>query len=258
MFGKSIRNAQRPPESGRTATVRANHLGQFLVLMAACFFSLSLSFLLVIIGEHWLNFSIVVEPEYFEVSQDELDRRFEEVPAEVKEMANRLGLTAEAKRILYRYQPEIFLSAEDPDYLCAHDVELKDSLHISGCFATGEEKILLLESPGIESTLIHEFLHAAYQENYHLDREQLTDVNRLLEEVYSNNEERLEEIIILYEDLHIHNHSEFNSLNRYNELHSWIGIIIEDLPEELEEYYAQYFKDRQVIIDAYHSHRDEL
>ena len=258
MFGKSMRNAQRPPESGQTAVVRTNHFGQFLVLTATCFFSLSLSFLLVIIGEHWLNFSIIVEPEYFEVSQDELDRRFEEVPAEVKEMSNRLGLTAEAKRILYRYQPEIFQSVQDPDYLCAYDVDLNDNLNISGCFATEEERILLLNTPSIESTLIHEFLHAAYQENYHLDREQLTNINRLLEEVYSENEDRLEKIISLYEDLHTHNHSEFNSLNRYNELHSWIGIIIADIPEELEEHYAQYFKDRQVIIDAYHRHRDEL
>ena len=257
MFGKS-RNGQHPPELERASMPHANYFGQFLILTAACFFSLSISFLLVVVGERWLNFSIIVEPEYFEVSQDELDRRFEEVPTEIKEMANRLGLTAEAKRILYRYQPAIVQSAEDPDYLCAHEIELEDRLHISGCFSVEEEKILLLDSPGIESTLIHEFLHAAYHENYRLDREKLTNTNRLLEEVYSENEERLEQIIGLYENLHDDNQSEFNSLNRYNELHSWVGIAIDDIPEELEEYYAQYFKDRQVIIDVYHRHRDEL
>ena len=252
MFNGQMRDDRRAARSAG-----ANHFGQFLVLAAACAFSLGLSYLLVFAGGRWLDFSIGVEPDYFEVSQDELDRRYEEVPEEIKEMADRLGLTAEAKRILYRYRPEIFASASDEGYLCARDVELADNLLISGCFAVEEEKIFLLEGPGIESTLIHEFLHAVYQENYRLDRERLTDINRLLEGVYTENEEWLEEIISIYEDLHSHNDGEFDALSRYNELHSWVGVAVEDLPEELEEHYARYFKDRRLVIDAYREQRKD-
>ena len=246
------RSARR---QSRRATERNNYLGQFLVLMAASIFSLCFSFLLVVGSEKVFNSS--VEPGYFEVSQDELDKRSEEVSEEIKDMTNRLGFTPLAKQILYRYQPEIFQSEEDPDYLCATHIETEENVDISGCFASLEEKIYLLETPSIESTLAHEFLHAVYQELYSVgDTERLTEVNQLLEEAYQENQEQLESIIGLYYDLHTHNEAGFSDLNRYNELHSWIGVSIEELSPELEEYYEQFFKDRQVILDTHYRDRE--
>ena len=231
-----------------------NYLGQFLVLTAAGFFSLSLAFLLVVAGERFFNVSYV-EPGYFEVSQDELDRRFEEVDPEIKSMANRLGFTAEAKQTLYKYQPEVFENDQDENYICSDRVEPEEEISIAGCLDIPGQKIYVIAGEGAENTLVHEFLHAAYEEMSFNEPEQLEQIDQLLEETYAENRPQLEPILALYDDLHDHDNDNLNQHLLRSELHSWVGAAVKDMPPRLEAHYGRYFKDRQVIIDVYLKHR---
>ena len=247
-------NRQSQFRSPAQLTVANNYLGQFLVLMAACVLSLSLAFLMVVTGEQFFGTSYV-EPSYFEISQDELDLRFAEVDTEIKDMANRLGFTVEAKQILYKYQPELFESGQGEGYVCGNGVEPESEITIAGCLDIPEQRIYITDGKGVENTLVHEFLHAAYQEVSFGEREELERLDQLLKEAYDDNRDELEPILALYDDLHNHSDERLNEHLLRSELHSWVGATVKDISPELEAYYGRYFKDRQVVVDVYHNDR---
>jgi len=92
-----------------------------------------------------------------------------------------------------------------------------------------------------EVTLAHEMLHAAYERLPGNERRQ---VNQMLEQALPS---LLSENSDLTKRLELYQKIEPGE--RDNELHSILGTEAAALPPDLENYYKQYFKNRQVVTD---------
>lgn len=172
--------------------------------------------------------------------------QYPHIGQEVKGLADTLGLTDKGRRIFYDHDPQIFASAGHPDFLCAKDIRIDQRVNISGCWSATDGKIYLVRGSELETAAAHEFLHAVYYDLY-IDGEHEA-INEMITEAFNQHTDELRPLIGIYADLHVHD-GEFGSLNRYNELHSFIGTLIAAIPAELEAHYAEYFEDRQAVIE---------
>ncbi len=136
-----------------------------------------------------------------------------------------------------------------------HDPTLLDKANFSKSCTVGEETIVLgcyisrqsiylydvneEKLSGVEEvTAAHEMLHAAYDR---LTTEEKEELSILLRASY----EKIDDKRII------------DTLNSYkskgqavvdNELHSILGTEVADLPKDLEDYYSQFFSDRQKVV----------
>jgi hypothetical protein len=93
----------------------------------------------------------------------------------------------------------------------------------------------------IDVTAAHEMLHAVYQD---MSSEQHALYDPQLSAFYDASPDvHLHQIVPLYEQR--------TPQNRASELHSLVGSQVGGLTPQLDEYYRQYFKDRNVIVNAY-------
>ena len=177
-----------------------------------------------------------------------IDDLYPEISPEIKRLANRIGLTDRAKRILYNNNPLILDDPNHPDFTCGGETFADTYIH--GCW-DHSGPIKLLRDNSIETTLAHELLHVIYYREYYL-----TNANKGIDEqidiVVARNPRQTSIILDAYAD-------QINSLPdrtgryiRYTELYAFIGTQFTDSTPDLEDHYAKYFNDRQVLVDIFH------
>ena len=152
-----------------------------------------------------------------------------------------LDLTPSGNRVFLASQPELN-SALDFNQNCARK---EASVAILGCYA--DYRIFVYdvnnqELDGIlETTMAHEFLHAAYDRLSSVDRQR---VGSLIEADYLRlKTDELEKRLDFYRRT--------EPGQSIKELHSILGTEFADLSPELEVYYQRYFNDRQLILASY-------
>ena len=159
-----------------------------------------------------------------------------EEPERVSQIEKDLGLTDNGSLILRASHTMLETENEFNENCCSYDVEIS----ITGCYAESYIHIYEInyaELDGImESTVAHELLHAVWER---LDGSEKERIGQILREVY--NDSRFHGKLLA--DLGI-----YESDNFLDELHSRVGTEFKDLPSDLEEHYAKYFKDQDVVV----------
>lgn len=149
--------------------------------------------------------------------------------------------TPYATHMFYINRPRIIPKAE----FSTHCTGATEQTIVLGCYHSTEGGIYVLSIAddsrlnGVEQvTAAHEMLHAAYDR---LTPEKRQQVDGWLEDYYSNGltDERIKGVIDSYKQ------TEPDAV--VNEMHSIFGTEITSLPPDLENYYKQYFSDRQKI-----------
>lgn len=168
--------------------------------------------------------------------------------AEMEELIAELDLTDRGLRIMNATRPQKGEGEWFNQNCTRHEVEM----NVLGCFRAGRIFVFNVENEdltGINTvTLAHEFLHAVYGRMSARERER---IDRLVIEVFE--EVRTEEL-----DRRMEYYERTNLAAFYNELHSIIGTEVRDLPRELEEHYARFFRDRGRIVEIYEAYAGRL
>ncbi|MCY4088788.1 MAG: hypothetical protein OXF49_01510 [Candidatus Saccharibacteria bacterium] len=124
-----------------------------------------------------------------------------------------------------------------------------ETIEISG------DILVVSDEANVSDTMAHEFLHAVY---IRLSDEEREDLDKLLNQAYKSNKTALDRFLKPY------NLTARDNDIKMNELHSFIGTQIDDLPTALENHYSKYFKNRAVVValskdkPIYHSDYDHL
>ena len=156
-----------------------------------------------------------------------------------------LELTDDADLILRAVHPTM-QKAEEFNQSCPNG---DDDMSALGCYSPSRDRIYIYEITseelnGIkESVLAHELLHAIYQRMNNIER---TSVNKMLDEYIANTTDSFGDYLSNYTDEQY-----------YTELHSVVGqrIKAEDMPSNLREHYAKYFKDQNAVVGYYAKYR---
>lgn len=159
-----------------------------------------------------------------------------EPPTEITALSQDTAMSEEGQRLFFASQPEIHGRESFNDFC-----QFPEKSLVLGCYATQRIYIFDVEDERLdgvkEVTAAHEMLHAAYDRLSNSERERVDNlVNSAFEQLGND---RIKDTAENYQD------DGHGSLN--NELHSILGTEASELPEELEQYYGQYFTDRSVI-----------
>lgn len=170
--------------------------------------------------------------------------RFEPT-AEVDAVRERLQLT-DAGDLVFLASAPTLVSSQRFNEQCA-GVDHSDDGHVLGCFAAGRIHLFQVTDERlfgvVEVTAAHELLHATYSR---LSAEERRELAPALESAYADAAEadpELKERMSLYEGL--------SRPAFVNELHSVLGTEVAELPAELEEHYAAWFRDRAAIVSHF-------
>jgi hypothetical protein len=167
-------------------------------------------------------------------------------PAGIAKIAGEDKLTAKAEHILYVTHPVLDTNPTDFAQRCSQT----EQTIVLGCYHSGlsaftGDSFLFVKAVndprlnGVEEvTTAHEMLHAAYDR---LSASQKQSIDKMLLDYYNND---------------LHDQRIIDTMNSYkqtepddvvNEMHSVFGTEIANLPAPLENYYKQYFIDRQAV-----------
>lgn len=165
--------------------------------------------------------------------------------AEVVSLADQTSMTDDGRRIFYTTHPAITDKDAFNGY-CRQGATSEYSI-VLGCYVSsgglyGDMYLYDINDPRLEGvmqvTASHEMLHAAYDR---LDTNEQKRIDALLQEAYKSLPEgRVKQTIAQYEAN--------DPASVPSELHSILGTEVASISPELEEYYSQYFSDRQVIV----------
>lgn len=175
-------------------------------------------------------------------------------PGEITQLADATTMTKTGRFYFYASHPVL----EDASKFNEDCERREPNSAILGCFRDGKIFIYDVKDERLdgvkEVTAAHEMLHAAYER---LGSSEKARVNTLLEQEYqkklATNETAFKERMEYYDRT--------QPGEKYNELHSIVATEFTDLPGELEEYFAQYFGDRQAVVrfhDAYNKKFTQL
>ena len=162
----------------------------------------------------------------------------------VQAYIERAQLSDHGEFLLLASTPEI-ANGDEFNAVCGNQEEGSGVL---GCYTSRDKKVTLFDVTdpqldGIEEVVAsHEMLHAAWDR---LSKDRRAELTALLEKQYA----LLEGDAAFVERMEIYARTEPGQ--RANELHSIIGTEIGDLLPELEQYYAQYFDDRSVVVQLH-------
>ena len=121
-----------------------------------------------------------------------------------------------------------------------------EEVSVLGCYTNGTIYLYNIEEPElngiVESTAAHELLHAVWERTSQAEK---SSISAALIDVY--NDEKYHEL--LAEDLDSYADDE-----RIEELHSRVGTEIATLPDVLEQHYAKYFKNQDLVVDYYNNY----
>lgn len=161
--------------------------------------------------------------------------------AEVINIANRVGFTDKATFYFKAAQPELNSANEFNRYCAKKDAESA----VLGCYI-GPQNLYIYDVKderlaGVrEVTTAHEVLHVTYDRLSATDKSNVDIlVREALPSVLAQKSELADRLKV---------YDKIEPGERANELHSILGTEVEDLPAELETYYAQYFKDRSIVV----------
>ena len=164
-----------------------------------------------------------------------------------------LQLTDRGKDIFYASRPELIESDEFSEFC-----PTKEETNVLGCYLTSSKIYVLdVEVEEIEEveevTLAHEILHGVWDR---LSGDTQASLERQLLEYYRQiDDDELNKLIAGYRRSAPVGQADAVTAT---ELHSIFGTEYPDLSEQLEEHYAQYFKDRSVVVELYQSYDDEF
>ena len=168
----------------------------------------------------------------------------------ITEIKRELGLTPAGERVFLATQPTIDGSQHFNEQ-CS-EVDHSEHGHVLGCFTADRIHLFGVTDERVqgivEVTAAHELLHATYSRMGEGDRAALAPKLRAVYEDLAEDDPRLRERMQVYEHL--------PDAAFANELHSVLGTEARDLPDWLERHYAQWFDDRDALVDtfeAYHS-----
>jgi hypothetical protein len=171
-----------------------------------------------------------------------------EPPVAVARLATDASFNDEGKKLFYVHYPEV-LNKQNFQGKCS----LTEETIVLGCYISND-KIYVFDVEddrleGVEQvTAAHEMLHAAYDRLSDSEKE---NVDKLLLDYYEElNDPRLNKTIQSYR--------ERDPSVVPNELHSILATEYSDLPEELEDYYSQYFLDRSAVVAYSNSYEAEF
>lgn len=156
----------------------------------------------------------------------------------IQTLASQVGFTDYGRRLFYVNQPQLISGYDFADSCDDTDARL-----VLGCFTGDNIYILDVVEPRLEAVLpvtaAHEMLHEAYTRLSDRDKSEL---GVMLRSAYQEaDSQHLRDILNQYQGL------DYDSLT--NELHSIIGTEVEELGQELEQHYAQYFSDRKIVTE---------
>lgn len=203
----------------------------------------------------WLLLAIAAAVVVFGVThrqeiRDHFSARGFEANARVEQVLDDLQLTGTGERIFLATHPTIDGSGHFNEQ-CA-GVDHSEQGHVLGCYTT--DRIHLFDVTDeriqgiVEVTAAHELLHAGWARMGEGDRNALGQQLRAEFERRVNGDPELRERMAVYEHL--------SDAAFANELHSVLGTEVSDLPQRLEEHYAQWFNDRGALVarfDEYHA-----
>jgi uncharacterized protein YukE len=159
-------------------------------------------------------------------------------PTTIAKLADETTMLPDTRRIFYVNHPQL-----DEKVTFNGDCRTTEQSIVLGCYV-GNKGIFLLNvtdprlSGVIEVTAAHETLHAEYDR---LSSKERARVDAMTASFFATlTDERIKQTVESYR-------SKDPSVVP-NELHSILGTEVEDLPPQLETYYAQYFKDRKAIV----------
>lgn len=162
--------------------------------------------------------------------------------ASIMQLDDKVQFTDKGQFSFYSTKPVI----ANPDEFNSKCPRQEAGSPILGCY-TSDHRIYVFDitNPQLEGmkevTAAHEMLHAVW---IRMDEAQQARIGTLLNEAYKRSASpELRERMSYYE------RNEPNAIT--NELHSIMGTEVADVGTELEAYYKQYFKDRQVILDLH-------
>lgn len=162
----------------------------------------------------------------------------------IQRIAERADFSDRGTFLFYASQPQLNTAAQ----FNTNCKRQEAASAILGCYDGRYIYIYDVDHPDLdgveEATAAHEMLHAAWDRLSNREREQLT---RLLEATYE--EVRTPEL-----DQRLAYYERTQPGQRANELHSILATEMSDVGEELEQYYATYFRDRSTIIAIYRSY----
>lgn len=171
-----------------------------------------------------------------------------EAPDEVAQLAADTQMTEYGRRLFFVNHPDV--EGRDAFNLHCKDVQ-EEGASVLGCFLGDRRGIYLYDITdtrlnGIKQvTASHEMLHQAYMRLSLQDREHIDELLVAFSKTLT--EQRIKDKLALYQK------TAPEELN--NEMHSIFATEIAELPKELEEYYEQYFTDRQKVIAYFKQYR---
>lgn len=175
--------------------------------------------------------------------------------SEIVQLTKSLQLTEAGHRVFWASEPTLDAS-QNFNSQCAQVTHSEDG-HILGCYTGGRIHLFKVKDERlqgiVEVTAAHELLHASFSRLGDSERASFVrKLNGLYEELAPNDPE-LEQRMSVYSNL--------STTAFANELHSVLGTEHRDLPDWLEQHYALWFDDREVILDffdGYHLVFNEL
>ncbi len=189
---------------------------------------------------------------------DTIVLRSYDAPQQITSLADETAMTNYGKRLFFVNKPEL----NDKTLFNEHCQHVSTDAAVLGCFKGNRQGMYIFDVTdprlnGIEQvTAAHEMLHQAYER---LDNAERRHIDQLLNDYYQNGltDESVKSKMAIYQVT--------EPDNLANEMHSIFGTEIKDLPKELEDYYAQYFTDRQKVLGyramsqaAFDSYRQQI
>jgi len=159
-------------------------------------------------------------------------------PAAVSRLADETSMNATTRRLFYVYRPEI----QDKEAFNSHCRDDEQTI-VLGCYIDGQGIYIFnvtdVRLKGIEEvTAAHEILHAAYARLSTTERNQVDNMTKLA--FAQLTDQGIKDRIELYRKK--------DASVIPNELHSILGTEATSLSADLEDYYKQYFNDRQKVV----------
>lgn len=168
--------------------------------------------------------------------------------AEIVALADRTTMTDTGRRQFYLNQP-IVVSEADFNASC----KTQESSIVLGCYIANQGIYIYNVTDerlsGVkEVTAAHEMLHSVYDR---LSAKERTRIDALTKQAYSSlKDERIRK--------NVENYRSQDPGVVPNELHSILPTEVRQLSPELEEYYKQYFSNRQVVVDFAEKYESEF
>ena len=166
--------------------------------------------------------------------------RFEPSPA-VAGYIDRAAMSERGAFVFLASKPEL-VPAERFDLYCSRD---EPGIGVLGCFTFADARIFIYDITNPELAdfevvvAAHEMLHAAWDR---LSADEKAALEEPLESTFAGlgPDHELVDRIASYEA--------FDPRSRVPELYAILGTEIAELPDELEQHYAEYFDDRRVVV----------